>query len=54
MGLIKYKIGELIELVQEINSELKYGPDDVRGMTIQKKSFLQKLMYQEQTYLNSL
>ena len=37
MGLIKYKIGELIELVQEINSELKYGPDDVRGMTITKE-----------------
>lgn len=37
MGLIKYKVGELIELVQEINSELKYGPDDVRGMTITKE-----------------
>lgn len=37
MGLIKYKIGELIELVHEINSELKYGPDDVRGMTITKE-----------------
>ena len=30
-------VRELIELVQEINSELKYGPDDVRGMTITKE-----------------
>lgn len=37
MGLTKYKLGELVELVQEINSELKYGPDDVRGMTITKE-----------------
>ena len=37
MGLTKYKLGELIELVQEINSELKYGPADVRGMTITKE-----------------
>ena len=35
--MVKYKIGELIELVQEINSELKYGSDDVRGMTITKE-----------------
>lgn len=37
MGLSKYKLGELIELVTETNSELKYKADDVRGMTITKK-----------------
>jgi type I restriction enzyme S subunit len=36
MGLTKYKLGELIELVQDTNSELQYGPDDVKGMTITK------------------
>lgn len=37
MGLTKYKLGELIELVLKTNSELQYGPDDVRGMTITKE-----------------
>ena len=37
MGLTKYKIGELIELVLNTNYELLYGPDDVRGMTITKE-----------------
>lgn len=37
MGLTKYKLGELIELVLDTNSDLKYGPDDVRGMTITKE-----------------
>lgn len=37
MGLTKYAIGELIELVEETNAENKYGPDDVRGMTIAKE-----------------
>lgn len=37
MGLTKYKLGELIELVLKTNSELRYGPDDVRGMTISKE-----------------
>ena len=37
MGLTKYKLGELIELELETNSELKYGPEDVRGMTITKE-----------------
>lgn len=37
MGLTKYKLGELIELVQDTNSELQYGPDDVKGMTITKE-----------------
>lgn len=37
MALIKYKMGQLIELVLDANSELLYGPDDVRGMTITKE-----------------
>ena len=37
MGLRNYKLGELIELVEETNSEGKYGPKDVRGMTISKE-----------------
>ena len=37
MGLKKYKLGELIELVDETNRDGQYGPDDVRGMTITKE-----------------
>ena len=37
MGLIEYTIGELVELVEETNSQGKYGPNDVRGMTITKE-----------------
>lgn len=37
MGLTKYKLGDLIELVLDTNSDLKYGPNDVRGMTITKE-----------------
>lgn len=37
MALTKYKLGELIELVLTANTDLKYGPDDVRGMTITKE-----------------
>lgn len=37
MGLSDYRIGELIELTTEINSNNIYGPDDVRGMTITKQ-----------------
>lgn len=37
MALTKYKLGELIELVTETNSELKYGIDDAVGMTITKE-----------------
>ena len=37
MTLHKYKLGELIELVLETNSELNYGLDDVKGMTITKE-----------------
>ena len=33
----KYKLGELIELVEETNSDELFGPDDVRGMTITKE-----------------
>lgn len=37
MGLNKYSIGNLIELVKETNSAGIFGPDDVRGMTITKE-----------------
>ena len=37
MGLNKYKIGELIEQVVEINSNLKYDENDAMGMTITKE-----------------
>lgn len=37
MGLTKCSIGELIELTTETNSDLRYGEDDVRGMTITKQ-----------------
>ena len=37
MGLKKYKLGELIELVEETNSKGLYGSNDVRGMTITKE-----------------
>lgn len=37
MVLTKYNLGELLELTTETNSELKYGPDDVKGMTITKE-----------------
>ena len=32
MALKKYKLGKLIELVEETNSEGMYGPEDVRGI----------------------
>lgn len=37
MGLSRYNIGKLIELVEETNSAGAFGPDDVRGMTITKE-----------------
>ncbi len=37
MRLTRYKFGDLVELVLETNSELKYGLEDVRGMTITKE-----------------
>lgn len=37
MGLSKYRLGELIEQTTITNSDLLYGPDDVRGMTITKE-----------------
>jgi len=37
MALAKYSMGDLIELTTEINSEGRYGPSDVRGMTISKE-----------------
>ena len=33
MALTKYKLGELIELVEETNSKEMYGPDEVRGIS---------------------
>lgn len=36
MALTKYKLGELLELVLDTNSDLFYQPKDVRGMTITK------------------
>ena len=36
MALTKYKLGALIEPGEEKNSELKYGIDDVKGISIQK------------------
>lgn len=36
MALTKYKLGELIQLCENKNSELKYGIDDVRGISIKK------------------
>ena len=37
MGLSKYRLGQLLELITETNSELKYKANDVRGMTITKE-----------------
>lgn len=37
MELTKYKLGKLIKLVLATNTELLYGPDDVKGMTITKE-----------------
>lgn len=36
MALNKYKFGSLLELLDERNSDLKYGIDDVKGISIQK------------------
>ena len=37
MGLTRYKLGELLELVVATNTDLKYGSEDVKGMTITKE-----------------
>ena len=37
MGLSKYKLGQLVELVEEINSEELFGSEDVRGISNLKK-----------------
>ena len=37
MALSKYKLGDLIELVEESNADLLFGESDVRGMTITKQ-----------------
>lgn len=42
MAVKKYKLGELIELVDETNSKGLYGPDDVRGINNQKEMMKSK------------
>lgn len=42
MGLKKYKLGELIELVEETNSDELFGPDDVRGISNLKEMMTTK------------
>lgn len=42
MGLKKYKLGELIELVEETNSDELFGPDDVRGISNLKEMMCTK------------
>lgn len=37
MALIKYKLGELIELLRNTNNDLQYGIEDVRGVNNLKK-----------------
>ena len=37
MALTDCYIGDLIEIIEDVNSEGLYGPDDVRGMTITKE-----------------
>lgn len=37
MALTKYKLGDLIERSEKDNSDLKYGLNDVKGISIQKK-----------------
>ena len=36
MGLIKYKLGDLIQLCDARNDDLQYGIEDVKGISIQK------------------
>jgi type I restriction enzyme S subunit len=37
MALNKYSLRELLELTTETNTDMRYGPDSVRGMTITKE-----------------
>ncbi len=37
MGLVKYRLGDLIEISEEKNIDLTYGIDDVKGISIQKR-----------------
>ncbi|AQW61919.1 type I restriction endonuclease subunit S [Dehalococcoides mccartyi] len=37
MGLTKYRLGELVEQTFNVNTELLFGEEDVRGMTITKQ-----------------
>lgn len=36
MGLIKYRLGDLLELSDKKNEQLQYGIRDVKGISIQK------------------
>ena len=42
MTMKKYKLGELIELVEETNSDELFGPDDVRGISNLKEMMTTK------------
>lgn len=42
MALTKYKLGQLIEQSDERNADERYGIDDVRGISIQKKFIFTK------------
>ena len=42
MGLKQYKLEELIELVENTNSQGLYGPEDVRGINNQKEMMMSK------------
>lgn len=52
MALNKYKLGDLLELCEENNADLKYGLDDVKGISIQKK-FIETKADMEGVALNS-
>ena len=36
MGLTKYKLGNLIQICDEKNDDLRFGIDDVKGISIKK------------------
>lgn len=45
MGLSKYKLGELIELTDERNTLGKYLLDDVKGISTEKNSLIQRRIW---------
>lgn len=52
MGLTKYKLGELIELCETRNDNLKYGVKDVKGISIQKEFIETKYADDRVAYTN--